>query len=60
MKLKALCNLSGRPGEREKGDTFDVSDAAYAELLVKEGLAERVTAPAKKPAAAAASTDPQA
>jgi len=48
MKLRALCNLSGRPGEHDKGATFDVSDGEYAAVLIKEGLAEKVESAAKK------------
>jgi len=59
MKVKALANLSGRPGDRDAGDTFEIDDVAYVEVLVSAGLVEKVT-PAAKKAAAATDAPPKA
>ncbi|MNF09172.1 hypothetical protein D3C80_2097690 [compost metagenome] len=45
MKVKALADLSGRPGDRAVGEEFEVS-AAYGKQLIAEGLAEAVPAAA--------------
>ncbi|CAM4005372.1 hypothetical protein [Pseudomonas wadenswilerensis] len=49
MKIRALGPLSGAVGEREKGDTFDVSAEVGKELIAR-GYVEEVPA---KPAAPA-------
>lgn len=41
MKVKALARLSGRAGEREKEETFDL-EAAHARELIERGLVEEV------------------
>lgn len=43
MKVKALANLSGKPGKHAKGATFEVDDAYGAELIARK-LVATVTA----------------
>jgi len=52
MKIRALGPLSGAVGEREKGETFDVT-ADVGKGLIARGYAEEVTEKAEKPAKAA-------
>lgn len=54
MKVKALADLSGRPGDRAVDDVFEVS-AAYGKQLIADGLVVEVPdeqPPARAPAAA--------
>ncbi|MNC81655.1 hypothetical protein D3C77_561690 [compost metagenome] len=51
MKIRALGPLSGAVGDREKGETFDVS-AEVGKGLIARGYAEEVPEKAEKSAKA--------
>jgi hypothetical protein len=51
MKIRALGPLSGAVGDREKGETFDVS-AEVGKGLIARGYAEEAPEKAEKPAKA--------
>jgi len=49
MKVKALARISGRPGDRDIGEEFELDDA-FAQELIDKGLVEKA-ASAKTPVA---------
>lgn len=55
MKFKALANINGRPGDRVKGEIFDLPQTV-AKPLIARGLIEPAPAdePAESPAPAPA------
>ena len=49
MKVKAMARISGRPGDRDIGEEFELDDA-FAQELIDKGLVEKM-ASSKAPVA---------
>lgn len=58
MKVRALARISGRPGDRDVGDEFDVG-AEFGAWLIARGLVEEVIPKAAKAQPPAKPAEPE-